>query len=250
MIKTFTCQRCGQEFDREWYPSRSIPKYCSPECRMDRVKIICPICEQPFHVPRCRAVVRVHCSHECNLESLRRQRITTCEQCGKVFEARDPSQKKRRRYCSHGCAMQALKDTRRYVICAECGKRFWVKKGYESATYCSLKCANTARGREQRGPDNPNWKGGTIKDRGPNWHAQAMKARKRDGYKCQRCGITMRRPALPVHHIIPYRDFDGDYLAANDLSNLVTLCPQCHAAVENGDRPRNESGQFRERPAT
>jgi predicted HNH restriction endonuclease len=31
-----------------------------------------------------------------------------------------------------------------------------------------------------------------------------------------------------VHHLIPYRTFNGDYLAANRLANLISVCRPCH----------------------
>ncbi|WP_431731888.1 HNH endonuclease [Bacillus timonensis] len=32
-----------------------------------------------------------------------------------------------------------------------------------------------------------------------------------------------------MHHIIPFREFDGDWKSANKLSNLVSLCEYpCH----------------------
>lgn len=34
-----------------------------------------------------------------------------------------------------------------------------------------------------------------------------------------------------VHHITPWHEFD-DHLERNKLSNLVTLCVQCHATWE------------------
>ncbi len=47
---------------------------------------------------------------------------------------------------------------------------------------------------------------------------EAIKAR--DGHQCQRCG----RRRLHVHHVDHDRGND-------DPTNLVTLCPRCHAAV-------------------
>ena len=80
------------------------------------------------------------------------------------------------------------------------------------------------------GENHPNWLGGHIDSRGPNWQEQRQKALERDGYSCQKCGETDGR--LDVHHIIPYRYFD-DYITANELDNLTTLCHSCHMHVEN-----------------
>jgi predicted HNH restriction endonuclease len=38
---------------------------------------------------------------------------------------------------------------------------------------------------------------------------------------------------LDVHHVKPFRDFGvANYLEANQLDNLVTLCKPCHMAIE------------------
>lgn len=70
-------------------------------------------------------------------------------------------------------------------------------------------------------------------DRGPNWKEQRQKALKRDHYKCVKCGKRSKKnDTLDVHHRRAYRLFNGDYVAANDLSNLVSLCGSCHSQVE------------------
>nr|MBC7245577.1 DEAD/DEAH box helicase [Chloroflexota bacterium] len=83
------------------------------------------------------------------------------------------------------------------------------------------------------------WTIAPIVSYGPNWAAQRRRARERDRYRCVHCGA----PEPPdrehdVHHIRPFRTFDyrpgqnENYLAANDLSNLVTLCSECHRRLE------------------
>jgi len=80
-----------------------------------------------------------------------------------------------------------------------------------------------------------NWQGGCEhwQDYGPNWQSQRHKARERDMYICQRCGITEAElgQELDVHHIKPRRLFD-DYELMNELDNLICLCPSCHKFVE------------------
>jgi len=83
------------------------------------------------------------------------------------------------------------------------------------------------------------WTIAPIRSYGPNWAVQRRRARERDGYRCCFCG----RPEPPerehdVHHKRPFRAFDyrpgenANYFLANALSNLVTLCPECHPKVE------------------
>jgi DEAD/DEAH box helicase domain-containing protein len=91
------------------------------------------------------------------------------------------------------------------------------------------------------GEKNPLWKGGHSGDRGPNWDRQRREARKRDGYRCQCCGIKQKKKkAHAVHHIVPFREFgyirgiNHNYVQANELSNLITLCASCHNKAESG----------------
>jgi DEAD/DEAH box helicase domain-containing protein len=82
-------------------------------------------------------------------------------------------------------------------------------------------------------------------DYGPNWQRQRDAARARDHYRCTVCGA----PEPPdrqhdVHHKKPFRDFgyirgeNERYLQANDLSNLVTVCSNCHKAIETAEATR------------
>jgi DEAD/DEAH box helicase domain-containing protein len=73
---------------------------------------------------------------------------------------------------------------------------------------------------------------------GPNWLAQRDRARARDGYRCQACGLPESGGAHDVHHKIPFRAF-ASYREANELSNLVTLCPRCHHRAELAVRMRS-----------
>ena len=83
-------------------------------------------------------------------------------------------------------------------------------------------------------------------DYGPNWLAQRDRARARDGYRCQACGALEQGGGLSlskghshhVHHKTPFRAF-ASYRQANQLSNLVTLCPSCHHRVELAVRMRS-----------
>lgn len=86
------------------------------------------------------------------------------------------------------------------------------------------------------GPRNPWWNGGKVYYYGPNWHRQRNKARKRDHYTCQHCGITETElgQQLDVHHIKKFRDFGlTRYKEANDLGNLICLCRTCHMGAEH-----------------
>lgn len=68
------------------------------------------------------------------------------------------------------------------------------------------------------------------------WKETAAAVRKRDGYKCVRCGEAQGR--LYVDHIVERKDGGADY----DHGNLETLCASHHTqkthaeAVKRGQR--------------
>ena len=66
---------------------------------------------------------------------------------------------------------------------------------------------------------------------GSNWEKQRAMARERDQYRCCLCGMPEGEKLHHVHHKIPFRLFSNPMIA-NDLNNLVTLCPNCHRLVE------------------
>jgi len=84
---------------------------------------------------------------------------------------------------------------------------------------------------------------------GPNWQQQRERALNRDGYKCRTCGADARPgQGLHIHHIRPFRDYgyiagiNEAYRSANELENLVTLCPSCHRQAEAGQQTRSALG--------
>jgi len=86
-------------------------------------------------------------------------------------------------------------------------------------------------------------------DYGPNWSAQRDAARARDGYRCIHCGASEREGRRhDVHHITPFRTFgyvrgvNDLYKLANQLENLITLCPACHRRVERTRGARGALG--------
>jgi len=92
------------------------------------------------------------------------------------------------------------------------------------------------------GEDHWSYNGG-LDEYGPGWQAKRRDVRERDGHSCLRCGMTESAhqekwgQQLHVHHIIPRREFldsDGElqHNKANALSNLITLCRQCHELLE------------------
>ncbi|MBI5933106.1 MAG: DEAD/DEAH box helicase [Chloroflexi bacterium] len=95
-------------------------------------------------------------------------------------------------------------------------------------------------------------------DYGPDWPKIRERARTRDGFRCQMCGLPESAPSTElreaplwgrtsrqhdVHHKIPFRNFKTqngiDLLHAHRLDNLITLCPSCHHKAEQNVRMRS-----------
>lgn len=81
------------------------------------------------------------------------------------------------------------------------------------------------------------WKNDTN-DYGPSWPRIRRLVRSRDQHTCQVCGRVEHDQEHHVHHITPFRNFTNPDLA-NQLDNLITLCPGCHQRAEASVRMRS-----------
>ena len=239
------CKTCGKCF----FPSKYRPDqiYCSKGCKPRVVySHICSVCNRPFESGN---KYQENCSRAC-ANTLKKnpdkKSVFTCEWCKKQFAEwtyRNP------RFCSNQCrsefaSRQAKPHKHPKVFldrtCATCGKIYKTSLSQiilRNGKYCSKECKYKASSIQKRGSGNPNYKGGHSVYRGPNWSQQSKLARKRDDYTCQICGLKYTfngKNRTDVHHIIPYRLFNGDYIKANDLSNLIVLCRAHHKQVECG----------------
>ena len=75
-------------------------------------------------------------------------------------------------------------------------------------------------------------------DYGPTWPRQRDLARARDGFQCQVCAAPEQGRTHDVHHKTPFRLF-ASAEQANQLTNLITLCPHCHRQAELAVRMRS-----------
>lgn len=120
------------------------------------------------------------------------------------------------------------------VECHECGEVFEKKKcDIVGKTFCSNDCHTSyLRRTTPSGEEHPDYKGGGWQNYGSNWGRQRELAIERDFGRCRMCNDD--HDQLHVHHETPWEHFDSNE-RANRLENLLTLCPSCHAGVENSD---------------
>jgi hypothetical protein len=133
------------------------------------------------------------------------------------------------RYCSKKCQGQGQIVARVALTCLYCGREFERRQSEAiAAKFCSYSCkayglyvGKTIGVRLHS--DRPS------KNRGSYWKRQAYRARLRDGYKCQDCGLQFERGTklLHVHHKIPRRLYGSDH-----LDNLISLCGKCHRRAD------------------
>jgi len=152
----------------------------------------------------------------------RRATKVKCSTCNKYFlKALRFIKPNIKNYCSTKCANIGLH--RRIILkCATCDKLFErtlskTKNSKSGLYFCSTNCKNKAQrigGYKEIQPSH--YGKGTSK-----YRSIAFK-----GYdkKCEVCGYEDHSEILEVHHI------DEDK-KNNKLSNLIILCPNCHAAI-------------------
>lgn len=151
------------------------------------------------------------------------QKEVNCAACGGTFQA--PKWKRKERdnlFCSRKCQF----DTNAFTVtCRYCGEETttnYTQYRNDRYSFCDDDCLNQ-------------YYSGTHY--GPSWPSQKQKARKRDGYECQCCGMTQEKHcdkfkmSLHVHHIRPWHEFEN-HQNRNELANLITLCAECHPKWE------------------
>lgn len=70
------------------------------------------------------------------------------------------------------------------------------------------------------------------------WKATAAAVRKRDGYKCVKCGE--RKVRLYVDHRVERSDGGSDF----DHDNLETLCAVCHGLKSAAERVKRGAREY------
>ena len=243
---TKSCLICNAVFTDKKHPNR---KYCSHNCAVESQRKketrYCIRCNEPFIANP--SDKKTHCGLSCsqsNKANPDKKETRQCKWCGKdfiVWKYRVTV------YCSHKCMSQYaarqpkpnLRRPENFIVlnCEICDKEYKVHKCMvenRKSSFCSSKCKHEARSQAMIGERNHNYKGGhTSFYYGRGWRKLAYSIRLRDNFTCQKCGKrTTERKKLHVHHITKFREFKGDTVQANQESNLVALCTQCHIKVD------------------
>ena len=175
------------------------------------------------------------------------QQEVACEGCGRLVWKKRCHLKQKHHFCSREChARWGRKQGKKHhaykggpvrLSCAWCKKRQyrprWQAK--QERIFCDQECTGQWKAVNLVGDKVYNYKGGSVPNYGPSWRRARRDARRRDKYKCQRCGIKQADlgRALDVHHIRPFREFGlKRHIEANALSNLKSYCNKCHKMVE------------------
>lgn len=241
-------------------------KYCSRKCKSEyqkkhppefweemskKIEVECNYCHVNFKKKQSTVFKNNFCSRNCRNRYLKlhskefnqqlRKRIQIrCKQCGTMFEVIE-SRKDTAKYCSKTCLGKSNGKRGKFqyskkveVYCKYCGSPILKKQSIvKEWNFCNKECMAKFYSESGffAGSNSPTWQGGDIDYYGPNWISQRRRTRQRDNYTCQDCGKTEKEygQELSVHHIIPFRNFNGDWKKANKLNNLISLCEHpCH----------------------
>lgn len=219
----------------------------------DNQSVECPECGEYFEG---EGGMRTHYGwmHEGSLA----RSTYNCDWCGDEYEQWDyRHEKKGHEFCSMECRDAWRSETfvgknhpnhveRLELECSNCGAELnrleSQIKGNQQ--FCDKDCLGEWRSENICGENHPRYNPDKIElDYGERWHKQRERAIQRDG-GCRICGMSREKHNevyendITVHHIRKLREFEGedgeiDHDAANDLSNLLTLCYSCHSTWED-----------------
>lgn len=168
---------------------------------------------------------------------------TTCTECGDTVVKVQEEHAEGLSFCDKECeaewrSNQTGKDSFRWEggveprDCPNCGDTHTPEPEARYRETCSDECLSKYRSEIIRGEDNPNWKGGYGHYYGSDWQEVRDKIRLRDNNTCQVCGFTTDERFIPVHHIIPVREFMPEPNDAHYEANLAQVCRSCHPTME------------------
>lgn len=207
---TKTCEWCNKKFEIDYTSKKN--RFCSQECR------------------------------EQNQLQTQVKHKYYCQQCGKEILYKNRTYP--RKYCDN-CYITARAKTqtkRLETNCSYCGEKLLIIPAIykqHKNHFCDVNCMAKYYAEHYTGKNSPAWTGGKGHYEG-NWLNARKAARKRDEFKCQKCGISESEygKELSVHHIKSYKYFN-DKFEANKLNNLICLCEPCHRFVHSNNNKEN-----------
>ena len=206
------------------------------ECNCDYCGIVINRCASRIKRAR-RSGSGIYCSNVCHIAKTNTKITIACKECGAdVVRTKNQVAKNSNVFCGHTCAARHSNRSRgsgNIKLCKGCSVEFLLI----NKLYCSDECKRNYIRRDvihklENGINIPPRPNGVI-----NKVLRILLIDKA-GNKCSRCGwseineFTNRVP-LEVHHV------DGDF-TNNVISNLIILCPNCHALTSNY-RSRNKN---------
>ena len=147
----------------------------------------------------------------------------SCSICGKKIYRRPSQLLAGSVFCSRKCTGKSQRTNEKK--CPICKKMFLSQAGGRQKT-CSRECSNKSRvGVKYNRPKRKNSavRGNKLKER----------LAKTRGGQCEKCGHENYN-ILQVHHILPKASG-----GTNEKSNLMLLCPNCHAIIHLGESKYN-----------
>lgn len=115
---------------------------------------------------------------------------------------------------------------RAYWLCeCDCGNRTKVSgAALQSGNTKSCGCLQRKVASEQTGENNPHY----VKGKYTKEILELKESiRKRDGYKCQKCGKTQEQNLKEINKKLSVHHIDGDD-TNNVEENMITYCNSCH----------------------
>lgn len=173
-----------------------------------------------------KAVNQIFCSNECRISHYRRKSeekrkgkaVKKCKSCDKVFEY-DAGKQSSKKYCTETCREKYYKKN-----------NFYSKKNEDDYLKRVVTFRVSGIIEKSKYTEPATSLGFIISEFTLDTFSEVIKKSvlERDDYKCRVC--ECRNERLEVHHILK-RKLGG----TNDIDNLITLCVDCHRAIDTGD---------------
>jgi HNH endonuclease len=168
----------------------------------------------------------------------------TCQQCGTSFRVKQTTASGK--FCSHDCYSDSKKggvpwnkgtSALSSRACGCCGVQFQASP-WMATKFCSQECS----GKEHRGENSVNWRGGSSRTPdAAEYKAWRLAVLVRDNGRCRWCDSEGVRNCfkLEVHHIVPFSSGPP-----STIDNGITLCSEHHRKTKGRENELAERFAF------